>query len=67
MVGYAAVVLALFPWATLHGPSLPQSVAVFTTGMVVAEFATACLLMTLVSDEPDWLVLFTSCAYLFQH
>jgi signal transduction histidine kinase/CheY-like chemotaxis protein len=65
MAGYAAVVLVLFPWATLHGPSVPQSVAVFTTGIVVAEFATACLLMTLLGDEPDWLVLVASCAYLF--
>ena len=65
MAGYAAVVLALVPWATLQGPSIPQSVAVFTTGIVVAEFATACLLMTLIGDEPDWLVLLVSCAYLF--
>ena len=65
MAGYAAVVLAVFPWATLHGPPIPQTVAVFTTGIVVAEFATACLLLILLSDEPDWLVLFVSCAYLF--
>ena len=65
MAGYAAVVLAVFPWATLHGPPIPQTVAVFTTGIVVAEFATACLLLTLLIDEPDWLVLFVNCAYLF--
>jgi signal transduction histidine kinase/CheY-like chemotaxis protein len=65
MAGYAAVVLALFPWATLHGPPIPQSVAVFTTGIIVAEFATACLLLTLTGDKPDWLILFVSCAYLY--
>jgi signal transduction histidine kinase len=65
MAGYAVVVLAVFPWATLHGPSIPQSVAVFTTGIIVAEFATACLLLTLTGDKPDWLVLFVTCAYLF--
>ena len=65
MAGYAAVVLALLPWATLHGPPIPQLVAIFTTGIIVAEFATACLLLTLTGDKPDWLVLFVSCAYLF--
>jgi signal transduction histidine kinase/CheY-like chemotaxis protein len=65
MVGYAAIVLGLMPLATLHGPSIPQSVTVFTTGIIVTEFATACLLMTLTRDEPDWLILLVSCAYLF--
>jgi signal transduction histidine kinase/CheY-like chemotaxis protein len=65
IAGYVAVVLVLAPWATLQGPSIPQSVAVFTTGIIVAEFATACLLRALIGDEPDWLILMVSCAYLY--
>ena len=41
VVGYVAVVLAVAPWATLHGPPIPQTVSVFTTGIIVAELATA--------------------------
>ena len=65
VVGYVAVVLAVAPWATLHGPSIPQTVSVFTTGIIVAELATAFLLVTQVWEEPDWSVLLISCAYLF--
>jgi hypothetical protein len=65
VVGYVAVVLAVAPWATLHGPPIPQTVSVFTTGIIVAEVATAFLLVTQVWEEPDWSVLLISCAYLF--
>jgi len=65
VVGYVAVVFAIAPWATLHGPPIPQTVSVFTTGIIVAELATAFLLVTQVWEEPDWSVLLISCAYLF--
>jgi signal transduction histidine kinase len=65
IAGYVALILALVPWATLRGPAIPPSVAVFTTGIIIAEFATAFLLITQVRDEPNWSVLLISCAYLF--
>ena len=65
VVGYVAVLFAVAPWATLHGPSIPQTVSVFTTGIIVAELATAFLLITQVWEGPDWSILLISCAYLF--
>jgi hypothetical protein len=53
VVGYVAVVFAIAPWATLYGPPIPQTVSVFTTGIIVAELATAFLLVTQVWEEPD--------------
>ena len=61
VVGYVAVLFAVAPWATLHGPPIPQTVSVFTTGIIVAELATAFLLVTQVWEEPDWSVLLISC------
>lgn len=65
MVGYVALMLAIVPWAALQGPALPTSVAVFTTGMVVAELATAFLLAGQIYREPDWSILLIACAYLY--
>jgi hypothetical protein len=65
MAVYLVLILALVPWSALPGPSLPQSVAVFTTGIIVAELATAFLLISQIKGEPDWSVLLISCAYLF--
>jgi hypothetical protein len=44
---------------------VPVVVAVFTTGIVVAELSVAFLLISQLWHEPDWSVLFVSCAYLF--
>jgi len=65
MVGYVALMLIVLPWATVQGPALPTSVAVFTTGMVVAELATVFLLAGQIYREPDTSILLIACAYLY--
>src|SRR5205085_634043 len=45
IVIYCAVMSAIVPWARVMGPAVPQTVTVFTTGIIIAELATAFLLI----------------------
>jgi len=65
LAAYVALLLAIAPFARLHGPTLPQIVAVFTTGIIVSDLATAFLLLRQLSTTPAWSVLLIGCAYLY--
>jgi signal transduction histidine kinase/ActR/RegA family two-component response regulator len=65
MIAYVGLMLAVVPWAAVQGPALPTSVAVFTTGMIVAELATVSLLAGQIYREPDRSILLIACAYLY--
>jgi signal transduction histidine kinase/CheY-like chemotaxis protein len=65
LAAYVALLLAIAPFARLHGPVMPQIVAVFTTGIIVCDLATAFLLLRQLSTTPAWSVLLIGCAYLY--
>jgi signal transduction histidine kinase/CheY-like chemotaxis protein len=65
LAAYVALLLAIAPFAHLHGPAMPQIVAVFTTGIIVSDLATAFLLLRQLSTTPAWSLLLIGCAYLY--
>jgi PAS domain S-box-containing protein len=62
---YIVLVASLVPWAWIPGPVMPQVVSIFTTGIVVAELATAFLLVSQTIEERSVSGLLLGCAYLY--
>ena len=62
---YAALALALMPFARIAGPEMPGINAFFAAGVFVTELATAFLIWTRFREIPAWSLLPLGCAYLY--
>src|SRR5204863_6317510 len=65
IIFYCASMSAVLPWARVMGPALPQSVTAFTTGIIIAELATAFLLINQADLERQLSKLLLACAYFY--
>src|SRR6185503_10441124 len=62
---YAAVTVAVIPWASAPGPADPNIVVVYGIGILVADLCTAALLGALYRDSGRSALLILTCAYLY--
>ena len=62
---YAALAIAVIPFAALPGPEIPGFVALFVTGILISELSTSFLLFVRARDSHPWSLLLLGCAYLF--
>jgi signal transduction histidine kinase/CheY-like chemotaxis protein len=62
---YAAITVAIIPYAAEPGPAEPQIVVVYAIGILVADLCTAALLGALYRGSGRVSLLILACAYLF--
>ena len=62
---YAAVTVAVIPWAREPGPADPQIVVVYGIGILIADLCTAVLLGVLYRGSGRAALLVLTCAYLY--
>src|SRR5687767_3024353 len=62
---YAAVTVAVIPWAGEPGPADPNIVVVYGIGILVADVCTAALLGVLYRDSGRSALLILTCAYVY--
>ena len=62
---YAAVTVAVIPWASAPGPADPNIVVVYGIGILVADLCTAALLGALYRGSGRAAFLILTCAYLY--